>query len=232
VGSFTTHTVVAAAQAIPVGADLAAEATSLIGCGVATGVGAVINAARVPPGARVAVFGCGAVGMSVILGARLAHAGRIIAVDLSTRKLEWARELGATDAVDASAVDPVKKIRELCGGVDYAFEAVGAPQTLAAAVNACDLGGTCVLIGVPAPGMQFSCSMVKLFYGRVTIVPTFCGDCLPARDFPLLADLYRRGELPIDRLITRRIALDDVEDALGALERAEVLRSVIVFQDP
>jgi S-(hydroxymethyl)mycothiol dehydrogenase len=228
VGSFTTHTVVAAAQAIPIDDAIPADVACLIGCGVATGVGAVLFAAKPDPGSRVCVFGCGAVGASVILGARLAHASRIVAVDVSPNKLEWARELGATDVVDAREGDPAKRIREMCGGgVDYAFEAIGLPQTLAQAASCLDMGGTCVLIGVPAPQTSFSLSMVKFFYGRQTLKTTFCGDCLPARDFPLLAALWRRGELPIDKLITRRIALDEVDDAFAEMQRGESWRAVI-----
>jgi S-(hydroxymethyl)mycothiol dehydrogenase len=229
-GTFTTHTVVAAAQALPVSPELAPEATCLIGCGVATGVGAVLEAAKVERGATVAVFGCGAVGISVIQGAVLAHASRIIAVDLVAKKLEWARTFGATDTVDASTEDPIKRIRALTGtGVGYAFEAVGLPQTLSQAMGSCDLGGTCVLIGVPTPKAEITISMSRFFYSRGNLRATFYGDCLPSRDFPLLADLYRRGQLPLDRLVTQRVGLDDVEEAFATMERGESLRSVILF---
>jgi S-(hydroxymethyl)mycothiol dehydrogenase len=228
-GTFTTHLVCAAAQCIPVPADLSPAATCLIGCGVATGVGAALYAAPVTPGSTVAVFGCGAIGMSVIQGARLAHAARIVAVDLAQKKLEWALRFGATDVVDASAGDPVKKIRELTGGgVTYAFEAVGLPQTLQQAASSTELGGTCVLIGVPVPGATFSLSMVKFFYGRVTLKATFCGDTLPARDFPLLADWYRKKTLDLDGLVTQTLDLSQVEEAFNSLKRGDTLRSVLV----
>jgi S-(hydroxymethyl)mycothiol dehydrogenase len=231
VGTLASHTVVAAAQAIPIPADLRAEATCLIGCSVATGVGAALFAAELgrTPGATVAVFGCGAVGISVILGARLAHAARIIAVDVQPQKLEWARQLGATDAVDATKGDPAKQIKALTGGhgVEFAFEAVGIPDTLVQAVSACELGGTAVQIGVPVPGSTVTLSLVKLFYGRVTVKPTFGGDCLPARDFPRLVDWYRTGALPLDALVSETLALDGVEQAFHAMERGETLRSVV-----
>lgn len=229
-GTFTTHTVVAAAQAIPVPADLRPEATSLIGCAVVTGVGSALYVAQLAHGSRVAVFGCGAVGMSVIQGARLAAATRIIAVDIVPRKLEWAKQFGATDVIDAREVDPVKRIRELTGGagVDAAFEAIGLPQTLTQAMGACDVGGTCVLIGVPVPGTNFTLSLVKFFYTRGHLRSTFYGDCLPSRDVPLLCEWYRQGRLDLDGLVTRRIRLDEIEDAFGAMERGETLRSVIV----
>jgi S-(hydroxymethyl)mycothiol dehydrogenase len=229
-GTFATHTVVAAPQAIPVAPDLAAESTCLIGCCVATGVGAALYAGEVRPGASVAVFGCGAVGISVIQGARLAHATRIVAVDIAETKLEWARRFGATDVVVARAGDPAKAVRALSGGgVDVAFEAVGLPDTLAQALAATGLGGTTVLIGVPAPKTTLALPMSRFFHGRGNLRATFYGDCLPARDFPLLEGLYRRGALDLDGLVTRRIALDDVEEAFAAMQRGETLRSVIVF---
>jgi S-(hydroxymethyl)mycothiol dehydrogenase len=227
-GTFTTHTVVAAAQAVLVDPALPAEATCLIGCGVVTGVGAALYSAKVAPGETVAVFGCGAVGVSVVQGARLARASRIVAVDRVAQKLAMAKTLGATDVVDASAVDPVKAIRELCGGVDHAFEAVGLPQTLEQALASCRLAGTCTLIGVPQPTAKATIPMAPFFYGRQTLRATFYGDCVAARDFPLLAAWYRSGDLKLDELVSARIGLDDVEEAFAAMERGEVMRSVIV----
>jgi S-(hydroxymethyl)mycothiol dehydrogenase len=229
-GTFCAHTVVHAEQCIPVDATLPASVTCLIGCGVATGVGAALRAAQVRPGSTVAVFGCGAVGISVIQGAALAHAARIVAVDLVPRKLEWARGLGATDAVDARLGDVVKRVRGLTGrGVDYAFEAVGLPETLAQALAVCDAGGLCTMIGVPAPRAEMTLPLARFFFNRGQLRATHYGDALPARDFPLYADLYRRGELRLDDLVTERIALDEVEAAFARMERGETLRSVIVF---
>jgi S-(hydroxymethyl)mycothiol dehydrogenase len=230
-GTFCTHSVVAAGQAIPAAVDLAPEATCLIGCSVATGAGSALYAAGVTAGSRVAVFGCGAVGINVILGARLANASRIVAVDIVPRKLEWARQFGATDIVDARAGDPVKQIKTLLGGVDYAFEAIGLPETLGQAISSCDLGGMCVMIGLPAPKSTLTLPLAKFFYGRGNLRATFYGDCLPSRDFPLFEDLYRRGKLPLDALVTKKVALEDVEDAFSAMERGETLRSVIMFPE-
>lgn len=228
-GTFSTHTVVAAGQATPVAPELSPEATCLIGCCVATGVGAALHAGEVSAGHTVAVFGCGAVGTSVIQGARLAHAARIIAVDVAPRKLAWARELGATDVVDAREGDPVKQVRALTGGlgVDRAFEAVGLPETLAQALGCCDLGGRCVLIGVPAPGATVPLNLARFFYQRGDLRATFYGDCLPSRDFPVLAALYARGELRLDALVTQRLGLDDVPEAFALMERGESLRAVL-----
>lgn len=228
-GTFATHTVVHAAQAIPVPVDLDPAAICLIGCGVATGVGAVLHAANVRAGATVALFGCGAVGLSVLQGARLAGASRIIAVDVVPRKLEWARAFGATDLVDAGAGDAVKQVRALCRtGVDYSFEAVGLPLTLSQALAVCDLGAVCTMIGVPAPKSEMALSLPRFFFGRGHLRATHYGDCLPSRDFPFLLDCYRRGVLDLDRLVTGRIGLHDAEAAFGALERGEALRSVML----
>lgn len=227
-GTFCTHTVVAASQAIAVDPALRPEATCLIGCGVVTGVGAALFSAQVEAGQTVAVYGCGAVGMSVILGAKLARASRIIAVDRVAQKLTWAKELGATDVVDASAGDPVDAIKQLTGGVDHAFEAVGLAATLEQAMASCRLAGTCTLIGVPNPKAEATVRLAPFFYKRLTLRSTFYGDCLPSRDFPRVAEWYRRGDLDLDKLVTAKISLDDVEDAFAAMKRGEVLRSVII----
>ncbi|MEZ4442169.1 MAG: Zn-dependent alcohol dehydrogenase [Polyangiaceae bacterium] len=232
-GTFTTHTVVAAGQCIPVSPALSPLATCLIGCGVITGVGAAIFAAQVKAGEKVAVFGCGAVGLSVVMGAKLARAKQIIAVDRVAKKLEWARELGATDVVDASAGDAVAAVEALSeGGVDHAFEAVGIPETLAQAAQSCALAGSCTMIGVPQPKTEVALSMPHLFYKRLTLRSTFYGDCLPARDFPLLADWYASGELPLDRFVSERIGLEEVGEAFAKMERGETIRSVIDLREP
>jgi S-(hydroxymethyl)mycothiol dehydrogenase len=228
-GTFSSHTVVAAGQAIVSDAALRPEATCLIGCGVVTGVGAVLFANDVQPRDTVAVFGCGAVGMSVIMGAKLARASRIFAIDTVARKLEWARSFGASDVINATHSDPVAAIKDACGGVDHAFEAIGLPETLAQAVASCGLAGNATLIGVPHPKASVSLAMAKLFYSRITLRSTFYGDCLPSRDFPTMAAWYQSGELDLDALVTETIALDAVEDAFAAMERGETLRSVIVL---
>ena len=229
-GTFATHTVVASAQAIPIDPALRPEATCLLGCAVSTGVGAAIYAADVRPGSTVAVFGCGAVGLSVVQGARLAHAARIIAVDRVPAKLEHAKRFGATDVIDAREGNVPKRIKQLTGtGVDYAFEAVGLPETLAQAMASCDLGGTCVFIGVPNPKADVTLSLSRMFYSRISLKMTFYGDILPSRDFALFSKLYQGGKLDLDGLVTARVSLDEVEEAFEAMERGEVLRSVIVM---
>ena len=232
IGTFCTHTLVHARQAIPVDKDLPPAQMSLIGCGVMTGVGAALYTAAVRPGTSVAVFGCGGVGDSVIQGAKLAGATTIIAVDIDPQKLEWAKEFGATHTVNAGEGDPVAKIKELTGGygVNYSFEAVGIPQTLEQALFCRDLAGTCVFIGVPGPGPTLELDLQRLFDVGGHLRPSWYGDCLPTRDFPLLAEWYKQGQLNLDGLVSRKITLDETEEAFEAMKRGETLRSVIMFE--
>lgn len=234
IGTFCTHTVVAARQAVKVPAACPPEQASLLGCGVTTGVGAALYSAGVRRGSSVAVFGCGGIGNSVIMGARLARATRIIGVDIAGNKLEWARQFGATDVVDATRVDPVEAIKQLTNGhgVDYSFEAVGTPQTLLQALWSRDLAGTCTLIGVPDPTMKMELPMLQFFGLGGALRVSWYGDCLPSRDFPLLAEYYLQGQLDLDRMVSRVIKLEETEDAFGAMQRGETLRSVIRFPDP
>jgi S-(hydroxymethyl)mycothiol dehydrogenase len=231
-GTLATHAVVAAAQAISIDAGLPADATCLIGCSVATGVGSALYTAAVARGDTVAVFGCGAVGLSVVQGAVLAGASRIFAVDLHERKLAWARQFGATDPVDARAGDPVAAIRRATGetGVTAAFDAVGLPSTLAQALASTDVGGRTVLIGVPTATAELALSLPAFFYARGDLRASFFGDCLPDRDFARILGWYRAGAIKLNEMVTERIALDEVPRAFEAMERGESLRSVVVFE--
>jgi S-(hydroxymethyl)mycothiol dehydrogenase len=231
IGTFCTHTLVHADQAVPYDAALPAPQMSLIGCGVMTGVGAALYAGGVRPGSSVAVFGCGGVGDSVIAGAKLGGATTIIAVDIDPKKLEWAKEFGATHTVNAREGDPVAKIKELTGGngVNFSFEAVGRAETLDQALWCRDLAGTCVFIGVPGPGPTLELPLQKFFDLGGHLCVSWYGDCLPTRDFPLLADWYRLGQLNLDKVVSRTVSLDQVDEAFAAMERGETLRSVIVF---
>lgn len=232
IGTFCTHTLVHAAQAIPVEAELPPGQMSLIGCGVMTGVGAALYSAGVRPGTSAAVFGCGGVGDSVIQGARLAGATTIIAVDIDPRKLEWAKDFGATHTINAREEDPVARIKEITNGhgVNYSFEAVGRAETLEQALFCRDLAGTCVLIGVPGPGPTLELPLQRFFDLGGSLRVSWYGDCLPTRDFPLLANWYRQGQLKLDEVVTRTIPLEETEEAFAAMERGETLRSVIVFE--
>jgi len=234
-GTFSTHTVVHAKAAIKMPAEMPLDKASLIACGVITGVGAAFNTAPIYPGANVAVFGCGGVGISVIQGARLAHAKRIIAVDLSDTKLKWAKEFGATDVVNASQGDAVAKVREIAdgNGVDFAYEAVGIPKTIEQAIASLAYAGTAVHIGLPEDeqmvNLNFGNVDTGVYWNKATIKVCHCGDALPSNDFPLLAQLYLQGKLKLDEMVTARITLDDVNEAFEAMHSGEVLRSVIEF---
>jgi S-(hydroxymethyl)mycothiol dehydrogenase len=230
IGTFCTHTLVHSRQCVKYDPALPPEQMSLIGCGVMTGVGAALYTAGVRPGTSVAVFGCGGVGDSVIMGARLAGATTVIGVDIDPQKLEWAKGYGATHTVDASAGDAVAAIKGLTGGfgVNYSFEAVGRPETTLQAILCRDLAGTCVIIGVAGPSSTIQTFPLGDFFnlgGSLRV--SWYGDCLPTRDFPLLAEWYRQGKLDLDGLVTRTIALEEVEEAFHAMERGETLRSVI-----
>lgn len=231
IGTFCTHTLVHEVQCVKYNSELSPAAISLIGCGVVTGVGAALYSANVQQGTSVAVFGCGGVGDSVIQGAKLAGATTIIAVDLDSQKLAWAKEFGATHTVNAGEVDPVAEIKRLTGGhgVNYSFEAVGLPKTLEQALFCRDLAGTCVLIGVPGPGPQLNLEMQKFFDLGGSLTVSWYGNCIPARDFPILADWYQQGKLDLDGLVSRTISLEETEAAFDAMKRGETLRSVIVF---
>jgi S-(hydroxymethyl)mycothiol dehydrogenase len=196
------------------------------------GLGAAMFTGEVGRGDSVAVFGCGGVGCAAIAGARLAGAAIVIGVDLDAGKLELARSFGATDVVDASSTDPVEAIRALTGGngADVCIEAVGNPKVMEQAFFARDLAGTLVQVGVPTPDMRIDLPMIEFFGRGGRLKPSWYGDCLPSRDFPMLIDLYLQGRLDLDRFVSETIALDGVEDAFHRMERGEVLRSVVVME--
>jgi S-(hydroxymethyl)mycothiol dehydrogenase len=231
IGAFAEKTLVAAGQATKVDPEASPAAAGLLGCGVMAGLGAAMFTGNVQKGDSVAVFGCGGVGDAAIVGARLAGATTVIAVDLDTRKLEWAKEFGATHTVDASKGDPVTAIQEITGGfgADVCIEAVGHPEVLKQAFYARDLAGTVVQVGVPDPSMTVELPMIDFFGRGGALKPSWYGDCLPSRDFPMLIDLYRAGRLPLDAFVSETIPLDAVEDAFHKMERGEVLRSVVVL---
>jgi S-(hydroxymethyl)mycothiol dehydrogenase len=231
IGAFTELTLVAAGQCTEV-PRVRPEAAGLLGCGVMAGIGAVMHTGDVQPGESVAVFGCGGVGAGAIAGARLAGATTIVAVDIDDRKLEWARSLGATHTVNSARDDPVAAVRAVTNtfGADVAVEAVGRPEVLEQAFYARDLAGTVVQVGVPNPQMRFPDLPMIEFFGRGgALKPSWYGDCLPSRDFPLLIDLYRQGRLDLDFFVSETIGIEDVEEAFARMGNGEVLRSVVVL---
>ncbi len=231
IGAFAERTLVAAGQCTKV-PDADPAVVGLLGCGVMAGAGAAMLTGDISRGDTVAVFGCGGVGDAAIAGAKLAGARTIIGVDLDDRKLEWARTFGATHTVNAGEQDPVEAVRELTDGfgADVCIEAVGNPAVLEQAFFARDLAGTVVQVGVPTPDMRFPDIPMIEFFGRGgALKPSWYGDCLPSRDFPLLVDLYLQGRFPLDQFVSERIGLEQVEEAFHKMERGEVLRSVVVL---
>ncbi|MEV0581841.1 S-(hydroxymethyl)mycothiol dehydrogenase [Nonomuraea sp. NPDC050310] len=231
IGAFAEKTLVAAGQCTKVAPQAPAEVAGLLGCGVMAGLGAALNTGAVTRGDTVAVIGCGGVGDAAVLGASLAGASRIIAVDVDDRKLAWARDFGATDVVNSAERDAVEAIRELTGGfgADVVIEAVGRVETYKQAFYARDLAGTVVLVGVPTPEMTLELPLLDVFGRGGSLKSSWYGDCLPSRDFPMLIDLFLQRRLPLDRFVSETIALDQVEEAFAKMHRGEVLRSVVVF---
>ncbi len=231
IGAFTELTVVAADQAVKVNPAAKPEAAGLIGCGIMAGLGAAINTGNVGRGDSVAVIGCGGVGDAAIAGSKLTGAHTIIAVDVDDRKLEWAKEFGATHTVNARNANPVEAIRAITGGngADVVIEAIGTPETYEQAFYARDLAGTVVLVGVPNPEMRIDLPLLEVFGRGGALKSSWYGDCLPTRDFPMFIDLYLQGRLDLERFVSETIGVGDVEEAFHRMERGEVLRSVVVF---
>jgi len=229
IGAFIEKTLVAAGQCTKVDPDADPAAVGLLGCGVMAGLGAAINTGGVKPGDSVAVIGCGGVGVAAIAGAALAGATTIIAVDIDAKKLERAKELGATHTVDSSAGDPIEEIRALTGGfgADVVIDAVGRPETYKQAFYARDLAGTVVLVGVPTPEMTLELPLLDVFGRGGSLKSSWYGDCLPSRDFPMLVDLYKQGKLDLDAFVTERITINQVEEAFDKMHQGAVLRSVV-----
>ena len=231
IGAFAEKTLVAAGQCTRVDARARPEAAGLLGCGVMAGLGASLFTGGVGFGDSVAVFGCGGVGCAAVAGARLAGASVVIAVDVDPRKLELATQFGATHAVNSAECDAVEAIRALTGGngADVCIEAVGNAKVMEQAFFARDLAGTLVQVGVPTPEMRIDLPMIEFFGRGGQLKPSWYGDCLPSRDFPMLIDLYLNGRLDLDRFVSETIGLDGVEDAFHRMQRGEVLRSVVLM---
>jgi S-(hydroxymethyl)glutathione dehydrogenase/alcohol dehydrogenase len=211
--------------------DVPLDQVALIGCGVTTGLGAVFNTAQVRAGSTAAVIGCGGIGLSVIQGCRIAGAGRIVAVDTAAWKLELASRLGATDVVDAGAGNPVPPVVEMTGGgVDYAFEAIGTPATVRQAVRMARKGGTVVMIGVVPAGVNVELPGADIVLREKRILGCMMGSNRFRTDMPRYVELYRRGLLRLDEMISARLPLERVNDALEAMRQRTAARSVIVFE--
>ncbi len=229
VGSMSTLAVVPASAAIKMPSQLPFEIAALIGCSVNTGLGAVINSAEVRAGESAVVIGCGGVGLSIVMGLQLAGANPIIAVDRNPDKLEMALKAGATHVLLADDTTDASIQEITSGGADVAFEAIGNPRTIAALPQHVRLGGRAVLVGMPPEDTPVAFDVLDLCYRAVTIIGSNYGGSVPARDFPRYAELYLRGRLPLDLLVSQRIELDDVNDAFDAMRAGSEARSVILF---
>ncbi len=227
-GTFAEYTTMPAEAAIKIADDVPFEIASLIGCGVTTGVGAAINTVKVTPGSSVVVFGCGGVGIAAIQGARIAGAAEIVAVDLVDSKLEQAKSFGATHACKPDELDALKA--ELTGdGFDYAFEAIGLPATMRAAFDAVRRGGTACIIGVGAMDKEVSFNAFELFFAEKSLQGSYYGSADVRSDFTRLIKLWRAGQLDLEGMITRRIGIEDINEALDTMRRGESIRTVITF---
>src|SRR5690606_11697448 len=231
IGAFIEKTLVHSGQCTNVNSAAKPEVAGLIGCGVLAGLGAAINTGGVGRGDSIAVIGCGGVGNAAIAGARLAGATTIIAIDVDDRKLEWAKQFGATHTINSRNQDVVEGVQALTDGkgANVVVEAVGRPETYQQAFYARDLAGTVVLVGVPTPDMTIELPLIDVFGRGGALKSSWYGDCLPSRDFPMLVDLHLQGRLPLEKFVTETIGLDQVEEAFHRMERGEVLRSVVVL---
>lgn len=228
-GSFAEMMLVHEHALVKVREDMPMDRAALIGCGVTTGVGAVIHTAAVEPGSTVAVIGCGGIGLSCINGAAIAGASRVIAVDMVASKLDLARKFGATDVVDASDGDAVAKVIEMTGGgVHYSFEAIGLKQTAEQAFQMLRSGGTATVIGMIPPGDMVSIHGVD-FLAEKKIQGSMMGSNRFRVDMPRFVDFYLQGRLHLDDLVSKRIKLSDINEGMAALETGEIARSVIMF---
>ncbi|HUC38406.1 MAG TPA: Zn-dependent alcohol dehydrogenase [Acidimicrobiales bacterium] len=230
--TFATETLVPDGSVVPIDPSVPLEMAALVGCALSTGTGAVWRTAAVPPGATVAVVGCGGVGLAVVRGAALAGASTVVAVDNVASKLELARAMGASAVVDASGQDPVAAVKEHTGGrgADYAFEVVGRPETIRCAFDATRRGGTTVLVGAGSPADVVEFNAFELFVDAKTVVGCVYGSTDPDRDFPALADLVGSGRIDAGAMVSRRIGLGDLDDAFRAMTAGEVARSMVVFE--
>jgi len=230
VAGFSQLTVCAAESLVVIDRTFPLEKAALFGCAVLTGVGAVVNTAKVSPGESVVVFGLGGVGLSAVMGAKLAGASKIIAVDRLTSKFEVAKRLGASDCIDAGNTDVVARVMELTGGgADYAFEAVGNANVLATAYNSVRRGGTCVSVGLPHPNQQVSIQAVSLAAQEKTLRGSYMGSAVPARDVPRYMGLYQKGLLPVDELVSPSIALEEINMGFDRLADGAAIRQLIRF---
>jgi S-(hydroxymethyl)glutathione dehydrogenase / alcohol dehydrogenase len=230
VSTFAQLSTMPEAAVLKIPPDFPLDKAALLGCGVITGVGAVVNAANVRMGSSVAVFGCGGIGLNAVQGARIVGALTIIAVDVAPQKLAYAQQMGATHLVNAAQDDPVAAIKELTGGrgVEYAFEAIGLPKTIEQAYAATRKRGTCVVIGVTRTDTPVQINANELVYAEKTLIGSLYGSSRPKVDILNLIQMYQAGKLRVDELLTRTYPLEEINTAYAALEKGEVARSLVL----
>ena len=229
---FAEHAVVSRHSLVKIDRDIPLVEAALFGCAVLTGVGAVINTARIQAGATVAVIGLGGVGLAAVMGAQAAGARQVIAVDLSDDKLAHALTVGATHVVNSRAPDAAAQIKALSGGgVEFAFEFAGAIKALELAYAVTARGGTTVTAGLPPPTAMLPIPAVSLVAEERTLKGSYIGTCVPSRDIPRYIALYRQGRLPVDRLLSGRLKLEDINAGFDALHEGRAIRQVVVFDE-
>ncbi len=227
---FAEYATVSRRSLVKIDRTVALEEAALFGCAVLTGVGAVVNTAKVQAGASVAVIGLGGVGLAALIGAHAAGARQIIAVDLADDKLKLARELGATDTINASQPDALEQIRDLsAGGVEFAFEFAGSIRALDLAYRITRRGGTTVTAGLPPSTATWPLAAVSLVAEERTVKGSYIGTCVPSRDVPRYVTLYQQARLPVDKLLTGRLALEDINRGFDLLHEGKAIRQVVVF---
>jgi len=228
--AFAEYATVSRRSLVKIDKELPLDEAALFGCAVLTGVGAVINTAKVSAGSSVAVIGLGGVGLSSLLGAIAVGARRVIAIDLSDDKLGLARQLGATDTFNASSPNAVDEIKAATGGgVEFAFEMAGSVRAMDLAYRITRRGGTTVTAGLPPPNHTFALPQVNLVAEERTVKGSYIGTCVPTRDLPRYIELYRRGKLPVDRLMSGRMKLDEINLGFDGLHDGKAVRQVVVF---
>jgi S-(hydroxymethyl)glutathione dehydrogenase/alcohol dehydrogenase len=229
-GAFADVMVVHEASVVPVETDLPDEELALLGCGVTTGLGAALNTAGVAPGSSVAVIGCGGVGQSVVQGARIAGAATIVAIDPAPGRRDTSRAMGATHVIDPSTTDPVEEVKALTGGrgADYSFEVVGRPELIVQAFDMARLEGTVTIVGMPARDTTFTLPAVGAVFSGKRLAGSVVGGAQILRDIPRFVRLAEAGKLDLGSLVSKRITLDEINDGIEALRRAEGVRTVVV----
>jgi alcohol dehydrogenase len=230
ISAFAQYATVSRHSLVKVDRDIPLEEAALFGCAVLTGVGSAVNAARISPGSQVAVIGLGGVGLAALLGAVAAGAARIVALDVSTEKLALASALGATDVFDAKAANAAEAVRDATrGGVDVVIETAGAGAALELGYAIAKRGGELVTAGLPPPTTRFAIPAVSLVADEKSIRGSYMGSSVPSRDVPRYLDMYRRGRLPVDRLVTHRLALDDINLGMDRLREGKAVRQIVTM---